>query len=533
MMRNTRFGWLLFVGAVGCGTVPLAPSATAGDAAVLQRAEAAASPRLISILAQRSLKRITGEDYSGTALDPLSRLLTPTGRRLFERAQILGVPVAQALSLAQDPELRKRLVEVARWSDRPEARAEGLVALASERNPAHYKFFREALLDKNLDIQLAAVEALTIWAGPEARPFLLQTAESNWSPLIRVLSAEAAWSLGDPQGRARVTGFLSDPNWLTRALAFRAFGERGEATDAEMIIARIAREQDHRFVLAEACIAGLKLLAKKGPGPAVPPPALPPPPRAAKRPLPSELFEMEALVVTAPRLRISGAQLVDPRIDNQLVNLLEKLANETAPDVQVDDPVLAELNRFFTPTGIALKHRYTNIEYLLTEGLAGTSNYTLVRRLEEIARNGRGDLAKAAALVALGYDPTRRDLFLFQEFLRADRNVALRFAAVEALLASGKPEARSLLSSVAQGDAADFLRVYAAYALHRTGDDYGLVILQRYLTDPDWVVRAMASYLLGASGGPEDVDRLIANMNAESRDAVTAELCLAVLRLAQ
>jgi hypothetical protein len=54
-----------------------------------------------------------------------------------------------------------------------------------------------------------------------------------------------------------------------------------------------------------------------------------------------------------------------------------------------------------------MKVRYSDLSFLLTEGLACTDNFTLIQRLETIARQNPNTRVRAAALVALGYDRTR------------------------------------------------------------------------------------------------------------------------------
>src|SRR5262249_9725855 len=151
-----------------------------------------------------------------------------------------------------------------------------------------------------------------------------------------------------------------------------------------------------------------------------------------RTPSTADVFELEPLIVTAPRIRLSGQQLVDPRIDNELVKLLEIIATEPPPEEEIVDPELAEVNRLFTPTGFAMKIRHSDISFLLTEGLAGTSNYTLIGRLEAIARSNPNNRVRAAALVALGHEPRRRELFIFSDALK-DPSLIVRYGAVEAL----------------------------------------------------------------------------------------------------
>jgi len=245
----------------------------------------------------------------------------------------------------------------------------------------------------------------------------------------------------------------------------------------------------------------------------------------------ASLFELEPLVVTAPRLKVSGAQLVPPQIDTELVGLLEKIAQEPSSEFVID-PNVAELRQLVTPQGYGLYVRYTDINALLTEGLAGTSNLTLIYRLETIAKSSRNTSARATAFVALGYDVTRDDLSLFEYALR-DPSLQIRFGAVEGLSAQKNPMVRGMLAGAAQTDVSPVVRLYAAQALGRRGDAQGVDIIRRYLNDPDWAIRALATFYLGQLGDDADFERMLINLDRETEDDVIAENCLAVLRMSQ
>ncbi len=497
-----------------------------------QRAEAATVPKLVQLVDDRRLLTLTPDDFRETALKDIVALTTPEGYRIKYRFLEIGVPVAQALSLSNDRQLQGRLVEVARFQSGRRARAESLLVLAAQKRPEHLKFFREALLDRDVAIQFAAVEALEAWNLPEALPLLLDASQHSWSPLIRVFSARACVRLGAPEGKARLIGFLSDTDWLMRSMAARYLGDLGTAEDADLILWRIGRERDNNFALAELCIAGLKLWGRRNSVPANPVP--PAPVRTTARP-PAKvgsLFELEPLVVTAPRARVSGSQLVPPQIDAELVGLLEKIATERPPEVVVLDPSLNEVIKLVTPQGFGLYVRYTDISFLLTEGLAGTSNLTLVNRLENIARSSPNTPVRGSAFVALGHDNTRVDLSIFETSLR-DPSIQVRFGVVEGLSAQRNPMVRGILAGVAQADRSLVVRLFAAQELGRRGDAQGVDILRRYLNDPDWVIRALATYGLGQLGDDADFERMMINLDRETEDHVVAENCLAVLRMSR
>lgn len=522
--------WTLpFILLLGCAAMPAQGDAPPAARPVEgTRADAEVAPRLLNLIDRQRVRRSPEEvqrDFQQTALRDVVRFVTPAGYRLRNRYRELGIPVVQALSLSKSPQLHQRLVEVARWVSNPWVRWEGLLGVAAAHNPEDLKFFREALLDPNLGIQFSGVEAFQLWGRPEAVPLLLEAAQRGSSPLLRVYAAQAALRMGDARGRDRLLELLRDSNWVARAMAAQYLGDLGRPEDAELLIGRIGPEQDKRFVLAEVCIAALKLSAKRAPAPPQPPAQSPPATGAPKR---REAYELEPLVVTAPRVRM--AQPVDVRIDTYLTQLLERLASEPPPDQQTLAPELSELGQVNTPTGFGLRTRYSDLSFLVIEGLAGARDFGLVQRIERIARENQSPSVRAAALVALAYDRNRRDFFVFQEALR-DSNITVRFGALEALNELGGPQARTLLADAAQRDASLALRVYAAQALRRAGDPYGRQLLLQFSDDPDWVVRAMAVRYLGELGERDDYSRIAFKLNSESNDFVAAEACLALLKL--
>lgn len=504
---------------------PLAPARA--DARRLPASDKEAAPILLPMLDARRPVKPSSIEFQQTSLKDTVRLTTPRGYRLKTRFLEPRVPVIQALALTTDEQLRQRLVEAARWSATATARAEGLLGIAAEQNPAHLKYFKEAILDQDLNIQFAAVEALQMWGRPEAVAYLADAAQRAWSPIIQVYAAQALSRLGDPRGRQKLLEGLRAPGWLTRAMSARYLGDLGTGADADLLLSRIGPERDDRFVLAEVCVAALKLLAKKQPGRLAP--VRSPSSRPRPAPPPKNPFELEPLVVTAPRLQ---SNLVDVRIDNDLVRLLEDLAKEPPPEEQILNPEQEQLSRLSTPTGFALKVRYSDLSVLLTEGLAGTQNFTLVSRLENIARSNPSARVRGSALVALGYQPRRRELSIFQDALR-DPNVIARFAAVEALAALDDDGARAVIAGAAQADASPTVQAFAAQCLTAAGDPYGRQLLYRFMDDRDWTLRAMAVYALGEWGEPEDYYTVLNRINGENQDAVRAEAALALLKLSK
>jgi HEAT repeat protein len=530
-----------FLAALGCGTLS-APSvaeapasgdvvpAPAGpvetDSGLLADRDAAAT--LISLLDERKLQGPSRQDFAENAvLGDVTKLATPAGFRLSNRVLRLGVPLAQALAFSRDRQVLNRLQEAARWTGNVRVRSEALVALASLKKPEHFKFFREAALDPNPAIQFAALESLQVWGGTQAVALALQLSDERWSPLIRVYATQAALRLGEPSAREKLVQLLkTDRSWLVRAMAAKYLGEMGRPEDADLLLSRIGPEQDNKFVLAEVCLAAINLTAKRAP---------PPPPKPAPRPrkgVPEaprrDVFELEPLVVRAPRARLF--QPVDVRIDNDLVRLLSRLASDPEETEKIVDTALDDLRRLETPTGIALKTRYFDLTYLLIEGLAGTRDLGLQQKLEEFARTARDARVRAVALISLGHDRQRWDIGIFRDALR-DPNVLVRFGAVEALAELGQTSSIGSLADAANSDSSPVVRVFAAQAMARLGDAQGRDLLRRFTDDQNWVIRAAATYYLGEHGEPDDYHRIKFKMNSETNPFPLAEACLALYRL--
>lgn len=242
------------------------------------------------------------------------------------------------------------------------------------------------------------------------------------------------------------------------------------------------------------------------------------------------VLQLEPLVITAPRLKLKKTGL-DPQINAHLLRLLRQ-RQDARPDSQAAlDASVGNLAKLTTLTGYNLKTRYTELGFLLTEGLAGVKDFELASELEKTSRLGTNVQTRAAAMVALAYAKDVRYLSLFQGSL-VDPNITVRFGALESLLVLADPSVQFLVGNAARGDASLPLQVYAAAGLWRLGDIYGREILLRFYQHQDWLVRAMATHYLGELGGPEEYRKLMLQLPQETHQAVKAELASALLRLA-
>lgn len=211
---------------------------------------------------QRRFKR----DLTGAEGTPIGDMLTvgsPIGFDLRNRFLGLGIPLAEAFASNPDPVFRQQLVEIARWDREGEARAAAIIALANQQDVAHLAILNEALTHLNPGVRFGALEALTIWGHPkEAMPLLAAAAERDSEPLLRVYAAAGLVRLGDPAGLHRLRSFLDNPSWLVKAMAAKYLGELGTGEDYKLILDRIDREVGNDFVVAEYCVAALKLYPK-------------------------------------------------------------------------------------------------------------------------------------------------------------------------------------------------------------------------------------------------------------------------------
>lgn len=203
---------------------------------------------------------------SGTPFGELLGVGSPNGYALRNRHLHPGVPLAEALAQKKDPAMHARLVELARWERSDEVRSTALVALALMQNEKDHHIFQEAVAHLNSSVRFGTMEALRVWGHPEkAKVILKAAAENDVQPLLQVYAAAGMAQFEDPDGLVKLRAFLDSTDWMVRAMAARYIGDFGEAKDYELMLNRIDREQTNDFVIAEHCIAALKLFAKQEP----------------------------------------------------------------------------------------------------------------------------------------------------------------------------------------------------------------------------------------------------------------------------
>jgi hypothetical protein len=201
------------------------------------------------------------------------------------------------------------------------------------------------------------------------------------------------------------------------------------------------------------------------------------------------------------------------------------------PDSQAAaDASIGNLNQLSTVTGYKLKTRYTQLGFLLTEGLAGVKDMDVTSALQNAAQMGKNVQIRAAAMVALAYTHDLSYLPLFQGAI-VNSNITVRFGALESLLTLENPAAQFPVGNEARTDASLLAQVYGASGLWHMGDVFGREILLNLAQNQDWLVRAMAIKYLGDQGGAYEYMRIMQLFPTESNQIVKAEMCSALLNL--
>jgi HEAT repeat protein len=531
LITNVSFAFLL-----GCGgqwvVAPTPSHADASTPGVIQT--------LIDLLNQQDKIKAVSTENPDTIIDnnsPLGQirsLVTPAGYRIKLRYSNFGIALVEALKVAQDPELRRRLIEEVQWSRNEQVKAEALLVLSSYSKPEDKKYFKEALFDSKVSIRFAAVEALQNWGQPEAVTLLKIAVDRDWSPLMQVFAAQALLSIGEESAIQMLWKLLDHESWIVRAMSARYLGDYANADDYPRLVSYFNKENRNDFVLAELAIASLKLISKKGEKVYYSP--------AAKGWRDNsevkysigkdKVIEIEPLIIVPPRLRIPASLQIASKINSELLRIFKDRLNIPLDPIQAQDPVWTSFQTAGTPTGFALILRYTNLSYLLVEALAGTTDPLLRAELIRVVENkSTSAYVRASGLVSLAYSRNENDIFMIQDALR-DNSVQVRFGALEAVEVGQFEQLVSIVSAIANNDPSPIFRVYAAHVLAKFGDQTVHNLFLSTINDPDWTTRAMSYWYLGRYGSPDDYTLILSRLGVEQDPFVRAEITLALLRLA-
>jgi len=487
---------------------------------------------LFELIEQQEHFEIIAEDFSSTSLEQIITLGTPAGYRLNIRYTELGVSLVEALKRSRDTQLINRLFDLAQFSTKDKVRAEALVTLGSFSDPKDYQFFKTALLDKELSIRFAAVEALQLWGLVKGRALLTETLGYNWSPLLQVFAAQALLSQGDQSGLPVLFKRLKDNSWIVRAMAARYLGDFADPKDYRILLSALETESRNDFVSAELAISALKLLSKNHSAVQYSPATQgwKENKEVAYSLTQDGVIEVEPLVLIPPRLYIPETERVSQVINNRLLFLIRERLDKPLRPIDEQDPNLETLNKLITPAGFALQTRYSNLNILVAEGLGGTSDLLLRQELVNLAQKNKNPLVRANALLSLAYNARDEDIILITEALNEEDPI-VRFGAMEAIQVGRIKEALPSLTNLAYREPIPAFRVFAIGILLGFGDETAHQLLISNLNDRDWPARAMRFWYLGRYGKRDDFLTVRSHLNTESNPFVRAEIALATTRL--
>ncbi|MBV9080282.1 MAG: HEAT repeat domain-containing protein, partial [Elusimicrobia bacterium] len=221
-----------------------------------------------------------------------------------------------------------------------------------------------------------------------------------------------------------------------------------------------------------------------------------------------------------------------PEVSNAILHLIDAQDKNTVSTSDYASTSLGPISKLGTPAGLVLKLRYQEIGVALVETLKLSRDPDLLNRMFELAQFSHSTRIRSEALVTLGEFSDPADFQRFQLAI-SDTDVAIRFAAVEALQKWGRPGAVDLLRLEVQRPWSPLMQVFAAQALVSLGDKSGIAVLIKALDDNSWIVRAMAARYLGDRASGDDFDTVFSALTREGsrNDFVSAELCIASLKL--
>ncbi len=488
---------------------------------------------LIDLLNQQDTTKISSDDYASTSLGQLITFVTPAGYRIKLRYLHFGVALVEALKIARDSELRRRMIEMVQWSRDPQVRAEAIITLATLLDPTHKRYFKEAILDSQVGIRFAAVEALQIWAQPDAIGLLQTAMARDLSPLMQIYTAQALLSLGDQSGLPILWKGMDSDSWVIRAMSARYLGDYAAPADYTKIMEYLNRENRNNFVEAEMCLSVLKLISKKGD-------KISYSPASAGWKDNDEVsytigkdktVTLEPLIIVPPQLRIPASMTAAAQVNIKLLRLIKDQLSVPLDPLQAQDPEVQELQSMVTPTGFALMTRYSELSYLVIEALAGTQDEVMRTQLRSMAQGDANPAVRASALIALSYNRDVDDSSLMEDAL-GDKNALLRMGALEAIEIGRFRVSVPALFTTAGTDACPALQMYALQVLARFDNPSGRQTMLAHLNDQDWPARAMAFWYLGRYGTDDDYSMVLARLPVETNPFVKAEIVLAALRLA-
>lgn len=170
-------------------------------------------------------------------------------------AQVRRVAIG-ALALIASPDCEEALTEaVNNPDDDNEARAQAAVGLGRIATPSAVKTLVKALRDKDLKVQIAAVDALAV-GGKSSLGTVLEALKDP-DPNVRVRAAQALGKMQTPAANPALMAALRDTNTEVRQTAARALGFPGNAGAVDALIGLLADNDGRVAVAASEALANI------------------------------------------------------------------------------------------------------------------------------------------------------------------------------------------------------------------------------------------------------------------------------------
>src|SRR5581483_4407793 len=230
---------------------------------------------------------------------------------------------------------------------------------------------------------------------------------------------------------------------------------------------------------------------------------------------------------------VSGPSMQsDPQIVSTLLQLMDVKDNTRPTNEDFNNTALKDLITLGTPIGFHLRNRYTHLGIPMAQALRPTEDPRLHDQMLELARWDRYPEIRSVGLTVLAQRKDPETGKWCNEAINHP-DPAVRFAAMEALVIWNKdPDVKIILERVLLTDNQPILKVFAAQALLRRGDDKGREELLKQLDSGDWLAKAMAARYLGDFGTGDDYELMLDRMGREqTNNFVVAEMAIAALKL--
>jgi hypothetical protein len=259
------------VGAAAASTSTVAgaqaPGASAPGAGA---AQTPVDPQILQTLLQlfdnQDTFQVSLSGAAGTPEGDLATVGSPQGFALRNYYFHLGIPLARAFSFdTSDPMIQKKLKTAAYYDQNSQTRSAAMILLAQRQDLNDKPVFDQALQFFDHSVRFGAMEALAVWGHPATAIHMLNSYMRQENiPILKIYAATMMARLGSQRGLAALRDSLqNNGSWVVQAMAARALGNYGSAQDYDTMVSLISQASQNDFLLAEYCLAALKLFPKK------------------------------------------------------------------------------------------------------------------------------------------------------------------------------------------------------------------------------------------------------------------------------